>query len=120
MAINQFFPSQVQISAITNAVQAVVSFTEDHDFTPGEIVSFRVGRAFGMSEINNQQAKVLTTTSDTITIDIDTSTWTSFTLVNLNAAGTSPPMCLPIASSAIPFEENPSVNIEDAFDNRRI
>ena len=120
MAINQFFPSKIQISAITNAVQAVVSFGEDHDFTPGEIVSFRVGRAFGMSEINNQQAKVLFHTNDTITIDIDTSTWTAFTLANLNQAGTSPPICVPSASSAIPFEENPSVNIEDAFDNRRI
>ncbi len=120
MAINQFYPSKVQMSAITNAVQAVVTFTADHDFTPGEIVSFRVGRDFGMSEINNQQAKVLFHTNDTITIDIDTSTWTPFTLANLNEPGTSPPICLPSASSAIPFEENPSVNIEDAFDNRRI
>lgn len=120
MASNQFFPSKIQISAITNAVQAVVSFDEDHDFTLGEIVSFRVGRDFGMSEINNLQAKVLSNTSDTITIDIDTSTWTAFTLANLNDPGTSPPMCLPSASSAIPYEENPSVNIEDAFDNRRI
>jgi len=120
MAINQFYPSRVQISAITNAVQAEVTFTVDHDFTPGEIVSFRVGSAFGMSEINNQHAKVLTTTSNTITIDIDTSTWTPFTLANLNQAGTSPPICVPSASSAIPYEENPSVNIEDSFDNRRI
>jgi len=120
MAVNQFYPSKVQISSITNDIQADVTFTEDHDFTPGEIVSFRVGRAFGMDEINNKRAKVLSHTNDTITIDIDTSTWTAFTLANLDTAGTSPPMCLPSSSSVIPYQENPSVNIEDAFDNRRI
>lgn len=113
-----FYPRYAFIEAITNATQAVATFTEDHDFTPGEMVSFRVGRDFGMDEINNKRGKVLYTTSDTITVDIDTSTWTPFTLSNLDEPGTSPPVCVPSSSSVIPFQENPSVNIEDAFDNR--
>lgn len=113
-----FYPRYSFIESITNALQAVVTFTEDHDFTPGEIVSFRVGRAFGMDEINNKRAKVLYTTDDTITVDIDTSTWTPFSVANLDEPGTSPPVCVPSSSSVIPFEENPRVNIEDAFDNR--
>jgi len=120
MAVNQFYPAFSYISAITNATQAVVSFTADHDFTAGEIVSFRVGRLFGMDEVNNKRAKVLFTSVQTITIDIDPSTWTAFSLSNLNDPGTSPPVCVPSSSSVIPFEENPSVNIQDAFDNRRI
>lgn len=120
MSSNSFYPEYRQINAITNAVQAVVTFTEDHEFTPGEIVSFRVGKAFGMDEINNLRAKVLTTTNDTITINIDTTTWTPFTTALLNTAGTSPPICVPSSSSVVPFEENPSVNIQDAFDNRRV
>lgn len=120
MARNEFYPRYSEIQAITNATQALVTFTEDHDFTPGEIVSFRVGIAFGMDEINNKRAKVLFITDDTITIDIDTSTWTPFSLANLNQPGTSPPVCVPSSSSVIPFQENPSVNIQDAFDNRRI
>lgn len=120
MAINQFYPQYAQISAITNDTQALVTFTADHDFTAGEIVSFRVGKAFVMDQINNRRAKVLVTTSDTILIDIDTTTWGVFSLANLNTAGTSPPTCVPSSSSVIPFQENPSVNIEDAFDNRRI
>jgi hypothetical protein len=119
MAHNSFYPRYSFIESITNSIQALVTFTEDHDFTPGEIVSFRVGKDFGMDEINNKRAKVLVITDDTILVDIDTSTWTPFSLSNLNEPGTSPPVCVPSASSVIPFQENPSVNIEDAFDNRR-
>lgn len=120
MPTNVFYPSYAYISAITNATTPTVTLTADHDFTAGEIVSFRVGKLFGMYEINNKRAKVLTTTSTEIVIDIDTSTWGTFSLANLNTAGTSPPVCVPSSSSVIPFQENPSVNIEDAFDNRRI
>lgn len=120
MASNEFYPRYAFIESITNSTQALVTFTEPHDFTAGEIVSFRVGKAFGMSEINNRHGKVLLKTTDAIVVDIDTSTWNPFSLANLNEPGTSPPVCVPSASSVPPFEENPSVNIQDAFDNRRI
>lgn len=119
MSANVFYPKLAYILSITNAVQATVTFTEEHDFTSGEMVSFRVEKAFGMNEINNLRGKVLTKTSDSILVNIDTSTWNTFSLDNLNEPGTSPPICVPSSSSVIPFEENPSVNIEDSFDNRR-
>lgn len=119
MAHNTFYPRYAEISDITNDVNALVTFTEDHDFTPGEIVSFRVGKAFGMNEINNKRAKVLLTTNDTILIDLNTSFWTPFSLANLNEPGTSPPICIPSSSGVIPNEENPTYNSKDAFDNRR-
>lgn len=120
MTLNAFYPKLVYISAITNSLPAEVTFTEIHDFTPGEIVSFRVGKQFGMFEINNMRGKVLVKTDYTITVDIDTSTWNAFSLAALNDPGTSPPCCVPSSSSAVPFEQNPEVNIEDAFDNRRL
>lgn len=120
MSSNVYYPTFAYISGISNAVNAVVTFTADHDFTLGEIVSFRVGKPFGMFEINNLRGKVLAKTSDTITVDIDTTTWNTFSLANLDDPGTSPPVCVPSASGVIPYEENPSVNIEDAFDNRRV
>lgn len=121
MANNNFYPSKAFISAITNEQNAVVTFTEDHEFTPGEIVSFRVGKQFGMYEINNIQTKVLSITDDTITVGVDTTFWTPFTLANLNEPGTSPPCCVPSASGVIPFEDGtPRVTIFDSFDNRPI
>lgn len=117
--MNRFYPRYSEISAITNELEPTVTFTADHDFTVGEIVSFRVGTLFGMSEINNQRAKVLTVPdTDEITIGIDTSTWTPFTLANINTPGTTPPVCVPSSSGVIDLIYTPSVNIEDAFDNR--
>lgn len=117
---NNFYPSIAYIQAITNAVNAVVTFTADHEFTPGEIVSFRVGPLFGMNEINNVQTRVLLTTNNTITIELDTTTWTPFSLSNLNQPGTSPPICVPSASGVVPFQETPLMNLVDAFDNSPI
>jgi len=120
MAVN-FYPSKAFIQAITNAQNATVTFTADHEFTVAEIVSFRVGKQFGMSEINNVQARVLLITNDTITVDVDTTTWTPFSLANLNQPGTSPPCCVPVASGVIPFQEvMPQTTLFDAFDNRPI
>lgn len=114
-----YYPTRALISAITNATQAVVTFTDDHDFTVGEIISFRVTKDFGMYQINQKRAKVLSKTSDTVTIDIDTSTWDAFSLANLDAAGTTPPNCVPSSSGFIPNSTIPQTNILDAFDKRR-
>lgn len=116
----RYYPRYSEINAITNAAQAAVTFTEAHDFTVGEIVSFRVTKDFGMYELNNRRAKVLSTTSDSITVNIDSSTWNAFTLANLDAEGTTPPICVPSSSGVIDNIYTPSVNIEDAFDKRDI
>lgn len=119
--VNNFYPSKAFIQDITNAQQALVTFTADHKFTVAEIVSFRVGKQFGMSEINNVQARILLITNDTIIVDVDATTWTPFTLANLNQPGTSPPCCVPSASGVIPLqEEMPQVTLFDAFDNRPV
>ena len=118
---NNFYPSKAYIQDITNALDAVVTFTTDHEFTLGEIVSFRVEPQFGMSEMNQLRSRVFEVTSNTITTDIDTTWWTPFTLVNLNQPGTSPPCCVPSASGVIPYEsETPRVTLFDAFDNRPV
>lgn len=118
MAQNQFYPAFSYISSITNSTEAIVTFTAIHDFTVGEIVSFRVGKQFGMYEINNQRGKVLLKDDTSIVVDIDTSTWNPFSLANLNQPGTSPPVCVPSSSSFVPYQYTPYVNIQDAFDNR--
>lgn len=117
MANSNFYPTLAFIQAITNAQNATVTFTQNHSFTPGEIVSFRVGQPFGMSEINNIQARVLLTTPTTITVPVDTTTWNAFSLANLNQPGTSPPCCVPSSSGVIPLPYIPATNIFDAFDN---
>lgn len=112
-----FYPRWKYISGITNAQQAVITFTEDHDFTDGEIVSFRVTKPYGMVEMNDRQAKVLSHTADTITVNIDTLNFNSY--IYPVSGSNTPPVCVPSASGVIPGSYPATVNLEDAFDNRR-
>lgn len=114
----QFYPRIAYISGITNAVQAEVTFTEDHTFTEGEIVSFRVIPPFGMVEINFKRGKVVAMTDNTITVNIDSQTWTPFTYAAFNTLGTTPPTCLPSSSGVVTNSALPQTNLLDTFDNR--
>lgn len=111
------YPRYGLIQDVTQAQQAVVTFTQDHDFTDGEIISFRVSIPYGMRQINNQEARVLSHTSDTVTIDLDTSQYNPFTLVSDQKY---PAMAVPSSSGIVPGQYVPAINLEDSFDNRRV
>lgn len=105
------------ITGITNSQYAVITFSQDHDFVDWEIVSFRVSPPYGMVEINNLQSTVLSHTSNTITVGIDTTFWTPF--IYPVSGRTSPPVCVPSGSGINPILYTPTVILEDAFDNIR-
>lgn len=111
------YPRYKFISLITNALQAVVTCTANHDFTDGEIVSFRVSPPYGMKEINEKSGKVLSHTNNTITVDIDTMNFTAF--IYPVSGNNTPPVVVPSASGIIPNSNPATMNLEDAFDNRR-
>ena len=111
-----FYPSFSFITGITNEKNAVVTFLEDHEFTDGEYISFRVGKDYGMFEISNRRGKVLSKTSDTVTVDIDTTTWTSFVYQDPIVA--TPPVAVPAGSGVLPGEYVATVSLIDSFDDR--
>lgn len=113
-----FYPRFRYINSITNEQKAVVTCTEDHDFTDGEYVSFRVSRPYGMYEINEQRALVLSHTSDTITVDLDTLQFNSF--VYPVSGKNTPPVVVPAGSGIIPNYYPYTVTLIDSFDNRPI
>jgi len=128
---NRMYPRWRWIANITQAAQAVVYFTEKNDFTPGEIVSFRVPAEYGMTEINNKEVRVLSVTNSatvsSITIDLDTSGYTAFAFPTsaVASAGVSPAVCVPSASGVVPDngsatspQQPPGTNLRDAFDDR--
>lgn len=130
---NRMYPRAKFIAGITQASQAVVYFTESHDFTPGEIVSFRVPSEFGMDEINNKQLRVLSVTNSatvsSITLDYDSSGNTAFSFPTsaVAAAGVSPAVCVPSSSGVVPLngsatvpQQPPGTNLLDSFDNRNV
>lgn len=129
---SRYYPHWSFIANITKASQAVVYFTTKNDYTPGEIVSFRVSSDFGMDEINNKTARVLSVTNSatvsSITLDLDTTGYTTFafpTSANAYANKVSPAVCVPSSSGVVPFngsatvpQQPPGTNLLDAFDNR--
>lgn len=128
---NLMYPRWMYIANITKAAQGVVSFTAKNDFTPGELVSFRVPTEFGMTEMNLVQARVLSVTNSStvssITLDLDTSGFTTFVYPTsaVAAAGVSPAVAVPSASGVVPLngsatnpQQPPGTNLLDAFDNR--
>lgn len=111
------YPRYGFITGITNAKQAVVTFSDTHDFTDGEVISFRVTQPFGMVEMNNKQAKVLSHDATTITVDIDSNFFTHFIYPAVQTKVT-PPVVVPSASSIIPGSNPATVTLYDSFDNR--
>lgn len=111
-----FQPKFSLISAISQGQYTVVTFTDSCDFTDGEVISFRVSPPSGMKELNNQQARVLSHTTNSITVAIDSSNYTPFVFVDENAL-VFPAMVVPRGSGIIPGSRPSTVNLQDVFDN---
>ena len=128
---NRMYPRWAYIANISQATQAVVSFTAKNDYTPGELLSFRVPSEFGMLELDEKQARVLSVTNSatvsSVTLDLNTSGYTAFAFPTsaVAAAGVSPAVAVPSASGVVPDngsatvpQEPPGTNLRDAFDSR--
>lgn len=128
---NRMYPRWAYVAMITKATQAVVYFTAKNDYTPGEILSFRVPEEFGMLEMNNVQARVLSVTNSStvssVTLDWDTSGYTTYAFPTsaVAAAGVSPAVAVPSSSGVVPDNGSATqpqipegTNLRDAFDNR--
>ncbi len=132
---NRMYPRRRFMANITRVAQAVVSFTEENDFTPGEYIRLHIPTQFGAgawTTIDNQQARVLSVTNSatvsSITLDLDTSgiaSAFSFPTSAVAAAGVSPALVDPSSSGVVPDagsatipQEPPGTNLRAAFDNR--
>lgn len=109
----EFVPNLQYILDITQAQQATITFSEDHNFTIGEWISFRIPPPNGMIQLNNQKGKVIELTSDTVTINVDTLDFYPFIYVEDPQI---PCVAVPAGSGIIP--DTTTVTLEDAFDNR--
>lgn len=111
-----FVPTFSFISDIALGQQTVVTFTEDCDFTLGEMVSFRVSPPSGTRELNNQTTRVLGVTHNTITVPIDSTNYTPFIFHNENTL-VFPAMVVPAGSGILPGAIPVQTSLQDAFDN---
>lgn len=75
-----YYPRARYITAISLASQAVVTLSVTHGYTVGQRVTMIVPSQFGMTQMNGLRARIvaINTTTNTITLDIDSSGFTAF------------------------------------------
>lgn len=79
------------IESISNAYPCVVTTTDDHGYVAGMIVRFLIPTQFGMQEMNVISSQVISVTSDTISLNLDSTNFTLFSYPSpLPSAYTSP------------------------------
>ena len=76
----KFQPAMRVISAITKAYPAQVTTTFDHDYISGTIIRFHIPYAVGMQQLNHMQGIITVTGTDTFTVDIDTTSFDTFSI----------------------------------------
>lgn len=74
-----FYPETRYIVNITQAAQAVVTTSVDHDYVAGQEIRFHVNDSVnGMVEIDGLIGTIVATTASTFTVDIDTTAMSAF------------------------------------------
>lgn len=115
-----FYPRRRAITKISKAGSAVVTLSVTHGFTAGQAVRFVVPSAYGMTEMdglvgNITSVDTTTTTGNTITVDIDSSAFTTFAFPATADVPFTPAWVVPIGETANNTYAN---NLDDSTDNQ--
>ena len=90
-------PALRLITAITNAEQAEVTTSFDHDYLTGLVVRIDVpNKRYGMIQIDKQVGTITVTGDTTFTIDINTTQYDPFTLPSEPPYVSTYPSVIPI------------------------
>ncbi len=121
----RFYPRRRFITAITKASQAVITMSVTHGFTVGQAMRIIVPTAFGMSEMNGLIGNILAinTSTNTITVDIDSTAFTTFAFPTsaVAATGVTFAQVVPVGEEAINTTSLPFGNLlDDATRNASI
>lgn len=114
--MSYFVPPLRYINNISNAQNCIITFTEEHFFKLGEIVTVKSSKPYGMYEINDLSSRVIDLSSDTITLEIDTLNFNTFIYPAVGVVQI-PAIVVPSGSGIKPSEYTPTVTLEDVFDN---
>lgn len=127
MTSHEIVPNWKYVTNITNALQAVVTCADEHDFFLYELVTLHVSKYYGMDEVDGVTAKIIDLDSTTITLNLDTSSFTPFVypISEDLERKTTPPHVVPSSSGIIDsnldqFNSQPfGTTLQDSFDNVR-
>lgn len=107
-----FYPRHRYITKITQAAQAVVTLSVTHGYQVGQAVRFNVGSAYGMTQINGLLGNIVAvnTSTNTITVDINTTGFTAFAFPATAAVPFTPALVVPVGEDTA-LAESSNVNI---------
>lgn len=104
------------ILSITNSFPMIVTTTEDHGYVEGMNVTFLIPSQFGMVQLNGLNVQVIDLTSDTLTINLDSSGFTPFSYPSPLPNAYTPPSVIPNSSGKyLPPQPLPYGN-QDSFE----
>lgn len=120
----RYYPKSRFITGITQAAQAVIAMSVTHGFTVGQDVRIIIPDGWGMTQLNGTLARIVAIgtafggagTTNTITIDVDTTAMTAFAYPSSLVAslGVGVPQVVPVGEAAISAVAN---NLDDATVN---
>ena len=105
-----YYPSNRYITKISQATEAIVTLSVDHEYTVGQVIRFIVptvtAAAYGMTELDGLQATIVNIDqadadgiTNTITVDIDTTGFTAFAFPLTTAPGFTPAQVVPMGEN---------------------
>jgi hypothetical protein len=97
-----FYPRRRFVTKITKASSAVITLSVTHGFTAGQAVRILVPAAYGMTEMNNLIGNItaVNTTTNTITVDIDSQAFTTFAFPVTGAVPFTAALVVPVGETA--------------------
>jgi len=101
-----FYPSKRYITRISQAAQAIVTLSVTHSYVVGQKVRFKIpavtATTYGMTQLNDVEATIVAvnvtdgTSTNTITVDVDTTAMTAFAFPLTAAPGFTPAEVVPL------------------------
>lgn len=120
-ADSRYYPRSRYITAISKATSAVITLSVTHGFTAGQAVRIVVPDEFGMTEMDGLLGNItaVSTANNTITVDIDSSAFTTFAFPTsaTAAAGVNFAQVVPVGETANSTYAN---TLDDATFNQSI
>lgn len=109
-----YTPYLCNITAITQGNPAVVTTQETNAFVVGNLVTFQIPKVWGMWELDGLKGYVVAVTSNTVTVEVDTSNFLPFANPGLPASTViNPAQILPIGSANTGYQANGNVQPEN-------
>ena len=112
-----FFPYACNITAISQEINALITFSQNHMFSVGNQVLFQIPRQYGMQQLAGMSALVLSIpAANQITVNVSTVNFDAFSVPSLAPNQViDPAMVLPIGTqntgyqevgNTVPFQQN--------------